>query len=203
MISGPRAGAPVCNLIPVRLLIFCLGAVVNQAAFAQPPQPDNSLPASEKWESARDGLWVQLAQLRNDQVRAFLAGRGVPLESAQPFASACVFATVLRNASSNGPITYDVRDWRINVPDMAPRSIKTREEWMKASAPGELSQVARMGFEWSQLPTTQTLEQEDSMQGMTAYELPPGSRFDLLFSWSTAGRIYHGKIQGVNCAQAD
>jgi hypothetical protein len=203
VISGPRAGAPFFNLILVRLLIFCLGVVVNQAAVAQPPQPDNPPPASAKWESARDGLWIQLARLGNDQVKAFLVGRGVPLESAQRFASACVFATVLRNASSRGAIAYDVRDWRINIPGMAPRSIKTREKWMKASTTGELTQAARMGFEWSQLPTTQTLEKEDSMQGMTAYELPPGSRFDLLFSWRTAGRTHHGKIQGVRCAQAD
>ena len=63
-----------------------------------------------------------------------------------------------------------------------------------------ISNVARMGFEWAQLPTTQKLDVGDSTQGMVNTGFPAGSRFDLLLEWVSAGTTYRNNLEGIDCA---
>ncbi len=63
-----------------------------------------------------------------------------------------------------------------------------------------LSDMSRMGFEWSQLPTMQQLHNGDSTQGMVNTGLAAGSQFDLRLEWVSQGKTYRYNLEGIDCA---
>ena len=63
-----------------------------------------------------------------------------------------------------------------------------------------LSNVSRMGFEWSQFPTTQELHRGDSTQGMVNTGLAASSHFDLLLEWVSRAKTYRYELEGIDCA---
>lgn len=161
-------------------------------------------PASriETWEAHEAGVSVRLTQIGPDQALAFFLGRGFPNQAAGRYAQECVFMTVIRNTGA-APLTYDLRTWRFVPAGDSARRMRVKEDWLEEWDLRGLSERARIGFAWSQLPTTQEFEPGDWNQGMTTYAIARGSRFDLVFEWKTGGKVFAGKLEGARCARSD
>jgi len=153
----------------------------------------------ETWQLQDDGVEVLLIQISPDQARGFFLARGFNRVDVDYYAASCVFATVVKNQSS-APISYRLADWRYAKPGGAARKLKLKEDWLREWKQRGVSQSARIAFEWSQHPDAQTLEPNDWNQGMTTYQVPHGSRFDLIVKWKRGARNYEDTIRSIRCA---
>ncbi len=153
----------------------------------------------ETWQLQDDGVEVLLIQISPDQARGFFLARGFNRVDVDYYAASCVFATVVKNQSS-APISYRLADWRYAKPGGAPRKLKLKEDWLREWKQRGVSQSARIAFEWSQHPDAQTLEPNDWNQGMTTYQVPHGSRFDLIVKWKRGAKNYEDTIRSIRCA---
>jgi hypothetical protein len=164
-------------------------------------QPDWRLPQRPPArELSHEGVVIKVTALAAEPVTGFLIARGFPSAAARSYAATCVIRVVMSNVSAHSPISYNLRSWRIRRPDGALGTPLAREEWMQKWQTWPLSDSARMGFEWSQLPTLYELYSGDSTQGMVDTGLPPGSRFDLQFEWKGEGEIRQISMEGIDCA---
>jgi hypothetical protein len=150
------------------------------------------------WETDNHGVHLRLTQISPDQARAFMQGRGLDEKSVEEFARTCVYMTVLRN-DSRQPLKYRLAEWRYIPKDGNPQLLLTKHDWLARWQPRMLSRPVRLGFEWSQFPVEQTFAPGDWNQGMTTFELLPGSRFDVLYRWRQNGKFYEGVMQDVQC----
>lgn len=155
--------------------------------------PDTGLTV---WKTEGQAFSLELVQVLPDYVRAVYTSRGLPGEIVDKVSSYCVFGTILRN-ESDGPLAYRVSDWRYITPDGAVHPIRTKSMWVR-----EWREMG-VAFRWSMLPDDQTFEVGDWGQGFTTFELPPGSRFDLQYSWSEREKTYTRTIRDLRCAPAD
>jgi hypothetical protein len=155
------------------------------------------------WETETGGIHLRLTQISPDQARAFMQGRGLDEKSVEEFARTCVYMTVLRNDSKQ-PIKYCLADWRYVPKDGAAQLLLTKHDWLARWQPRELPKAVKLAFEWSQFPVEQTFAPGDWNQGMTTFDLPAGSRFDVVYRWWQNGKAYEGVLQNVQCpARAD
>lgn len=180
-------------------LTFATAPAVSDAAAQDKPAwrlPDRPLPRELK----QDGIVVTVTALLAEPVAGFLIGRGFPAPLAGRYAARCVIRVVMLNESAPAPVSYDLRSWRTRRPDGATSAPLTREDWMRQWQTTALSDMARMEFEWSQLPTTLELHRGDSTQGMVSTGLPAGEHFDLLLEWISDGKLYHANMEGIDCA---
>jgi len=180
------------------LLVYVYAICGHQLAFAQAGAADDAASDAQTVEWSGDGISVLVKPLAADPVRAFLLGRGFASDRARRYASNCVFRVVLRYAA-DAPMRYDLRDWRIMSEAGRSLPLKPREAWMEEWRSPPLNAAARMGFEFSQLPTRQTLARGDTVLGMSAVPLPPGSRFDLLLNWAASGASRNAVVEGIRC----
>ncbi|MHB1591340.1 MAG: hypothetical protein ACYCTW_07380 [Sulfuricella sp.] len=180
-----------------------LTAFVNGAACAADTRhetnPQNGI---ETWEIRDHGVFLSLAQTTPDQAQAFFQARGFDQKSAEEYASACVFQTIFRNESVPAAVSSDLADWRI-VTSQGERNLKLEADWQRQWKADGVSEPARLAFRWSQFPTKQHFEPGDWNQGMTTFELPRGSRFNLKFKWTVNGVSHEGLLSGVRCASDD
>jgi hypothetical protein len=158
------------------------------------------------WQTEAQGIQVRLTQISPDQARAFYLARGFPAEAAERYAAECMFMTVVRNVGVT-PIEHRLADWRYRAADNLPRAIRSKEEWDRLWQQLGVSEPARIAFNWAQIPAVQTYAPGDWNQGMTAYSVPRGARFDLDFAWrplnginAGGGRILKGTLEQVRCA---
>jgi hypothetical protein len=164
-------------------------------------QQERRLPETRlQRELRQEGFVVKVTPLLVDPVMGFLIGRGFPTPVARRYAATCVIQIAISNDSAPARISYDLRSWRSRRPDGTISAPQTREYWMQEWQTSPLSNVARMGFEWAQLPTQQELDNGDSTQGMVNTGLPAGARFDLLLEWTCAGKIYRNNLKEIDCA---
>ena len=173
-------------------------AVGSGVAEVQPEWrlPEKPLPR----ELGHEGIVIKVTPLLVEPVTGFLIGRGFPGPIARRYAASCVIRVVMSNESAPAPVSYDLRSWRMRRPDGTLSVPLTREDWMREWRTSPLSNMSRMGFEWSQLPTTQELHRGDSTQGMVNTGLFPSSRFDLLLEWASQGKTYRYNLEGIDCA---
>ncbi len=150
------------------------------------------------WEVDTRGVHLRLTQISPEQVRAFMLNRGMDRQSVEEFARACVFMTVVRNESSQ-PIEHNLADWRYLPAGGQPRSLLTKHGWLERWQPRNFSRPLKLAFEWSQFPVAQVFFPGDWNQGMTTFELPAGSHFDVLYRWKQNGKLFEGKLQNVQC----
>lgn len=151
------------------------------------------------WETDNNGIHVRLTQISPDQVRAFMQARGLDQKSVEEFARTCVFMTVVRNDSKR-PIKYCLAEWRYLPADKDDAQLMlTKHDWLARWQPRKFSRPVKLAFEWSQFPVEQAFAPGDWNQGMTTFELPPGSRFDVLYRWWENGELREGKLQDVHC----
>lgn len=198
-----RANRSVAGLfpatVPVLVLVLAIALAVRSAAVQA--QPAGRLPEKPPPRELRyEGIVVKVTPLLVEPVTGFLIGRGFPAPLAQRYSASCVIRVVMSNESAAAKISYDLRSWRTRRPDGALGAPSTREEWMKEWYGSPLSDMSRMGFEWSQFPTMQELDNGDSTQGMVNTRLPAGSRFDLLLEWVAEGKTHRNNLEAIDCA---
>jgi hypothetical protein len=147
------------------------------------------------WKTQDQAFSLELIQILPDYVRAVYASRGLPQAVIDKVSSYCVFGTIVKN-ESDAPLAYRVADWRYRTPDGVEHRLRTKSDWVR-----EWREMG-IAFRWSMLPDDQTFEVGDWGQGFTTIALPPGSRFDLHYSWRQHDQTHTGKITGLRCAPA-
>ncbi len=156
------------------------------------------------WQTETAGIQVRLTQISSDQARAFYLARGFSAAAAERYAAECVFMTVVRNIGDK-TIRHRLADWRYTPAGQPPRAIRSKAEWERLWQKYGIDEPARIAFNWAQFPVTQTFAPGDWNQGMTAYSVPRGGRFDLRFVWrtlkdmNTGGQAHSGTIEQVRC----
>jgi hypothetical protein len=184
----------------VTFLALTLAAVPAEIGLAD-AEPGWRLPETASPSVlGQEGIVIKVTPLLVEPVMGFLIGRGFPASMAQRYAASCVIRVVMSNESAVAPIAYDLRSWRTRRPDGALVPLLGREDWLKAWQASLLSNAARMGFEWSQLPTTLVLHNGDSTQGMVNTGLAASSHFDLLLEWTSQGKTHRHNMEGLACA---
>ncbi len=149
------------------------------------------------WHWSRDGVSVRLVQRLPDQTRGFFLARGFGAAEADRIARSCVFQTIFRNDGSH-VVDFDLREWSVRHPGGTAR-LRVREDWDGLWAGGAVPKAARIALRWSLLPTRQHFEPGDYNWGMSAYGLPPGSRFDLHLVVHIDGKVVEVELPGIEC----
>lgn len=152
----------------------------------------------DTWETETSQVHLRMTQITPDQARAFMAARGLDEKSVEEFARHCVFMTVLRNESKR-PINYCLSEWRYVPEDGVAHVMLTKHDWLANFRNRHLSQPVKLAFEWAQFPVEQTFFPGDWNQGMTTFDLPPGSRFDVVYRWHQGKTLHEGTLKNVQC----
>lgn len=201
--SALRGSCSAAGFVPATVTVLVLMLVTAAMASSVAAQAQAAWRLPEKRlsrELGHEGIVIKVTPLLVEPVMGFLIGRGFPSSTAQRYAASCVIRVVMSNVSAPAPITYDLRSWRTRGPDGVLSALLAREDWMREWQTSTLSDISRMGFEWSQLPTMQELHKGDSTQGMVNTGLPAGSHFDLLLEWVSEGKTYRNNLEGIDCA---
>lgn len=148
------------------------------------------------WEREESGFSIRLIQLHPDFVGATYGARGLPSFIVDKMMSYCVFGTIVRNVSQY-PLIYHVSDWRYIDDSGLKQPVKTKTNWVNEwKAQG-------VAFRWTILPDNQRLDAGDWNQGFTTFYLPPGSEFDVIYSWTSQAKYYEKIIKGIKCVSND
>jgi hypothetical protein len=171
------------------MLLSFLAPALVQAAQAQRTDPDTG---AATWETRAHGVTLRLTQILPDQARAFYINRGFSAGDVEPYATACVFMTVLRNDAAPGPLAFRLADWRVRVAGEE-RPLRPMDDWLALWARRGLPEPARIAFRWAQFPVEQEYEVGEWNQGMLATGLPPGAAFDLVARWQVEDKNFEPK----------
>jgi hypothetical protein len=186
-----------CHAARSAVLACGLGAVIATQAAAQSQRLDPDTGAVT-WAVQDQGVALSLTQILPDQARAFYLNRGFDPGSAELYATACVFMTVLRNDAAPAELAYRLADWRIEAAGQA-RGLQPLADWLALWQQRGLAEPARIAFRWAQFPPEQEYARGEWNQGMLAVGLPPGAGFDLVARWSAAGKTYETRLNDVCC----
>ena len=180
-------------------LIFfsCIQLYADEAVVKHGEDPATGL---KSWLWDNDSFYLELTQRLPDQTRGYFESRGFDLASTEIAGTSCIFQTMIKNSGTDESkvITADLNEWRV-ISGNDNKQMWLREYWQKLWLDRGQSESARIAFEWSLLPTKVEYEVNDYNWGMSSYGLPPGSQFDLLFSWYSNGKRYSGRINDVVC----
>jgi len=191
-----RNGLEQCSVRNLLVFLCALPVWAITAGAAETSRdPETGL---ESWQVEAHGIQVRLTQISPDQARAFYQARGFTPEQAEDYASSCVFMTVVRNIGTL-PIEHRLADWRYVAGDGKARALRSKAEWDAAWVDRGVSEPARIAFAWAQFPATQTFHAGDWNQGMTTYQLPPGSRFNLIVNWRAGDAGRKTTLENVRC----
>lgn len=174
----------------------CLCLLLPLQAVAAAEQRVNPETGLLSWTAGDQAFAIELIQVLPDYVRAVYAARGLPQKIIDDVSSHCVFGTIIRNTTT-AALSYRVADWRYTTPDGVRHRLKTKSDWVQ-----EWRDMG-VAFRWSMLADEQTFAEGDWVQGFTTVKLPPGSRFDLEYSWNQHGRQHLATIEGMRCAPAE
>jgi hypothetical protein len=172
------------------LLWLCLPAVAGASDVEIRRNPDTGLLI---WKAQDPDLSLELIQLHPDFIRAIYESRGFPKEMIEVIAGYCVFGTIIKNLAET-MLSYRVADWYYVDAEGNNHHLKTKSQWM------EEWKQAGVPFMWSMLPDEQDFDVGDWNQGFTTVDLPRESAFDLIFTWTTGGKSYQGRIDDLTCA---
>jgi len=160
----------------------------NMAGAAQTQKTDPETGATT-WETRVQGVTFSLTQIAPDPARAFYLNRGFPPETADRYATACVFMTVLRNDAAPGELRFRLADWTVQnkIGSRPPLSVDT---WMAQWQSLGLSEAAQIAFRWAQFPPEQEYAVGEWNQGMLLNHRGIGTIGTTLEPWNY--RV-HGK----------
>ena len=163
---------------------------------------EDSATGLKSWLWDNNGFYLELTQRLPDQTRGYFESRGFDLASTEIAGTSCIFQTMIKNSGADASkiITADLTEWRVISAEVK-KPMLLREYWQKLWLDRGQSESARIAFEWSFLPTKVEYEINDYNWGMSSYGLPPGSHFDLLFSWYSNGEKFNGRINDVACPE--
>ena len=154
------------------------------------------------WKYSNKNMSMQLVQRLPIQSRAYFQARGFNKAQSERIAQSCVFQTVFKNNShltKPAALQYNLRDWKVYSQGKT-QGLKTREDWAKEWQAENVKKPAQVAFEWSLYPTKQQYKAGDYNWGMSIFNLKPGSKFDLDFSWQQYGKTHRAKIKNIECA---
>jgi hypothetical protein len=178
----------------VSSVLLLAGTVATSAAPVKVSEdPDTGL---KSWKVVEEGFGLELIQLYPDYVQAVYASRDLPKVVLDGIRQYCFFGTIARNETDT-ELSYRVADWRYVASGGKQYPLKTKSEW--------LVEWRRHGsdYGWSILPDDMVFDPGDWAQGFTTVKLPPGGRFDLIYSWRHHGKTYAGKLNNLSCAPAE
>lgn len=181
---------PVTLTAAVALLLALVSARAASGEVVHEVNPASGL---STWRVERQDFGIELIQLLPDFVRAVFESKGLPQDVIDAVGSYCVFGTIVRNRSA-APLSYNVADWRYVTADGVAHRGRTKAEWVSGWRDRGIA------FRWTLLPGAQTFEVGDWGQGFTTVKLPPGTRFDLHYSWSQPGETRTDIIKDMQCA---
>ncbi len=168
---------------------------------------DPSIPSGPgvvQWHYRGQGLKLTLTQLRPDNVRAFLGGRGFTKADTEfVVQSVCIFGSSMGSAHErpgSPPVVILLKQWRAhwNGRSIAPR---LREDWAKVWKARGADETAGVAFHWALFPTRQTYGPTDYNWGMITFPIPAGARIDLEVHWLNGDERHSARIRGLECGQ--
>jgi len=185
------------------ITIVSILLLLSFSCYADAPQTrrTDSVTGAKTWEIQVDGVHFSLTQLLPDQVRAFYVNRGFTLEQIEPYASSCVYMTVLRNDNAPGMIHYISGSWSVSVNSRLYEWVPVNQ-WVERFSRLGVKKSAIIAFRWAQFPPEQEYRPGgDWNQGMLSMGLPAGSLFDITAKWDIAGKGYQARLKEVQCAE--
>lgn len=166
---------------------------------AQTQHTRNPETGLDSWEFKGQGVRLKLTQITPDMARGFYLARGFSETAANAYARGCIFQTEFQNESLPAAIRFALADWRVLTPK-GERPLTLEPDWQREWAKLGVSAAARSAFRWAQYPAEHSYEPGDWNMGMTSYGLPPGSRFDLRFTWTGQDGAHRALVRDLRCA---
>ena len=177
--------------VPIALLcVLLLGC--SQGKVEVDVNPQTGL---QTWKTLDQDFSLELVPLLPDYVRAVFANKGLPAEVVEAISSYCVFVTIVRNEADQA-LSYDMRTWRYVTADGVEHRARPKSDWV------ETWREQGIAFRWLLLHEAQSYAVGDWVQGFTTVKLPPGTQFDLHYSWQQGDRTYERIIRDMACAPA-
>ncbi len=154
------------------------------------------------WRFLEGDIEIELVQRLPDQTRALLMNHEFSREVIEQLALSCMFQTIVRNTNASGSgrtVAIDLTRWRIHH-DGVTRELLMKEPLLASWDEQDASEAARLVIRWGMFPSRQEYLPSDYNWGLTAYGIPPGSKFDLDVNWTEDDKPYSGAIRGIVCA---
>lgn len=178
--------------------LLLLVSAVAQAAQQVSVEPATGI---RTWSTSHAGVHFSLTQILPQQADAFYVNRGFSVAQIEPYSTACVYMTVLRNDTAPGVIHFNRKNWAVTHNGQQHRA-KTVSEWLEFFTARGVGKPALIAFRWAQFPPEQEYEPGgDWNQGMLAVGLPAGASFDIEARWDVDGRDFSTMLKGVECAE--
>jgi hypothetical protein len=147
-----------------------------------------------------DGLKLETAPLPRDRVVAFMLARGFDSDTARMIAEqGCIFRSAI-GSDAGGRASVTLSDWQVLVGGQ-PQGMRTRQKWAQVLQDQQADPGAAIALEWALFPTEQSFGPDDYNWGLLSFALPPGTRFDLAFSWVSGDTGYEQKFTNMECAK--
>jgi len=184
----------------ISVILIGLQPVICLAETAQ-HQSINADTGAVTWETHANGVTFSLTQILPNQARAFYVNRGFTLQQIEPFATSCIYMTVLRNDKAADIIHFTLQDWSIVTDGHSQPPINT-DTWVKQLKKNGATNPALIAFHWAQFPSEQSYEPGgDWNQGMMTTGLPAGNIFDVIARWDMNNKQFKGVLHNVRCAK--
>jgi hypothetical protein len=170
-------------------VLLAFAAVAGAAETVVVESPETGL---KSWKKSDRGFSLELIQLLPEFVQATYSSRDLPPAIFDSMKGYCIFGTIARNETQE-PLAYRVKDWRYVTPDGRRHKLRTKSEWIAV--------WAKLGadFSYSILPDDIEFDAGDWAQGFTTPKIPPGTRFELIYTWRQHGKSYTGKLENLAC----
>lgn len=180
------------RLLILSVLLSCLAGCSRNPPVDITVNPETGL---STWKTRDQVFSLELTPLLPDFVRAVFMAKNLPDEIVEAIAGYCVFGTIVRNKADES-LSYDMRAWRYVTEDGVEHRARPKSDWV--------SEWREQGvaFRWTLLYEAQTYAVGDWGQGFTTVKLPPGTRFDLHYSWEQGGKTHERTIPDMACAPA-
>lgn len=187
------------RLTMISAIMLLLGGT---SVFGGVEQTVNEKNGLRGWRFSESDIEIELVQRLPDQTRALFMNHEFSREVIEQLALSCMFQTIIRNTGASGlerKLAIDLTRWRIHHGG-ATRELMMKEPLLASWDEADASEAARLVIRWGMFPTRQEYLPSDYNWGLTAYGIPPGSKFDLDVSWTEDSKPYNGTIRDVVCA---
>ena len=156
----------------------------------------------EKWHFIDGDIEIELVQRLPDQTRALFMNHAFSRAVIEQLALSCMFQTIIRNTGKSGAeqaISIDLTQWRMQHAGKT-SGILQKEPLLASWSDEDADAAAKLVIRWGMFPTQQEYLPGDYNWGLTAYGIPPGSRFDLAVTWQEGEVQRRGEIKDIMCA---
>ena len=182
--------------------LLLAGLLLAAAAAADVRHTVNEDNGLRGWDFTAGDIQIELIQRLPDQTRALFMNHEFSREVIEQLALSCMFQTIIRNTGSSGsgkPVAIDLTRWRMHHAGKT-AGILLKEPLLASWSDADASAAAKLVVRWGMFPTQQEYLPSDYNWGLTAFGIPPGSRFDLDVTWTEGGAPHAATIEGIECA---